>query len=316
MDERIPGLHHVTAVAADLNRNVDFYTRILGLRLVKRTVNFDDPGSYHLYYGNGEGSPGTLITFFHWPDARRSRPGSGTVSSVAFSVPEGSLAYWRRRLEGHDVAAMDAEGRYDGEAVAFTDPDGLSLALVSSPSPDSRNPWEEGPVPAGHAVRGLHALTLATAGRKSTVSFLSTLLGFRLVREEGSRLRFAAGAGGPGAIACVYVLPDGYPGRGGFGAVHHVAWRIPSAAGQESWRRAIEQAGRSVTPVIDRLYFRSIYFREPGGILFEIATDGPGFAVDEPLETLGESLVLPPWLEGRRGAIEKSLPPIEPPEAA
>ncbi|OGQ01097.1 MAG: hypothetical protein A2Z40_01620 [Deltaproteobacteria bacterium RBG_19FT_COMBO_60_16] len=316
MEDRTPGLHHVTAVTADLNRNVEFYTRILGMRLVKRTINFDDPGSYHLYYGNGKGSPGTLLTFFHRPAARKGRPGSGTVSSVAFSVPEGSLEYWRDRLSSHDIALHGAEGRYDGDCVAFTDPDGLSLALVSAPAPDARIPWEKGPVPAGHALRGIHAVTLAAAGRTSVESFLTGTLGFRRVWEVGSRLQFATGSGGSGAIACVDVLSDPFPGRGGFGTVHHVAWRIPSRAAQESWRRTIGEAGHSVTPVIDRLYFRSIYFREPGGILFEIATDGPGIAVDEPLEALGETLVLPPWLEGKRRTIEESLPPLTPPEAA
>ncbi len=316
MKDRIPGIHHVTAVAADPNRNRAFYTRVLGMRLVKRTVNFDDPGTYHLYYGNGEGAPGTLLTFFLWPGARRGRPGIGTVSSVAFSVPEGSLPYWRDRLARHGVSASDGSTRYDGDALSFTDPDGLSLALVAAPAPDVRVPWGTGPVPAGQALRGLHAVSLAVGAREATESFLTGTLGFRLVREEGNRLRYGTGDGGSGAIACVDVLPDRSPGGGGAGTVHHVAWRTASPASQTSWRRSIVDAGHSVTTVIDRLYFRSVYFREPGGILFEIATDGPGFAVDESPDALGERLALPPWLETRRRAIEEALPPLDPSHVA
>lgn len=316
MEDRIPGIHHVTAVAADLNRNVAFYTRILGLRLVKRTVNFDDPGSYHLYYGNGEGAPGTLLTFFLWPGAGKGRPGGGTVTSVAFSVPRGSIPYWRDRLVGHGVSVSDGPAEQEGNTVVFTDPEGLRLALVSTETPDARVPWGKGPVPSGHAVRGLHDVALAVGAEEATGSFLTRTLGFRLVRENGSLLRFATGPGGPGAIVRVEGVPDRFPGRAGAGTVHHVAWRTASPASQDAWRRTVEDAGRSVTPVIDRMYFRSIYFREPGGILFEVATDGPGFAVDEPPDALGERLALPPWLEERRRTIEEALPPLEPPHAA
>lgn len=264
------GIHHVTAVASDPQRNVDFYATVLGLRLVKQTVNFDAPDTYHLYYGDEVGSPGTVLTFFPWPGAPRGRHGAGQATTTSFSVPEASLGWWQQRLEGLGVEVLEATTRLDEDVLAVADPDGLRIELVAHTGTDPRPPWERGPVPAEHAVRGVYAVTLSERSAQRTADLLTGALGFRLVDEQGDRAPFDVAAGGPGA-------------------------RVD---------------------VLDRQYFHSIYFREPGGVLFEIATDAPGFAIDESPEALGRELRLPPWLESRRDVIAGALPELQLPEVS
>ncbi|HEY0513350.1 MAG TPA: ring-cleaving dioxygenase [Thermoanaerobaculia bacterium] len=310
MRKPIVGIHHVTAMAGDPQANVDFYTGVLGLRLVKRTVNFDDPGTYHLYYGDEVGHPGTIMTFFPWPRARRGVQGAGQVTVTSFAVPEGSLGYWTERLSRLGAAFDGPRCRFDEEVLTVLDPDGLRVELVARAG-DGRAPWSRGPVPVEHAVRGFDGVTLTEWNLDATEPVLGGTLGFRRVGEEGDRVRFEAPAGGAGARVDVLASPTAARGHVSAGTVHHVAFRAADEADQLAWRQAIDDSGLYVTPVLDRQYFRSIYFREPGGVLFEIATDPPGFTRDETVETLGSSLKLPPWLEPSRPQIEAALPPIE-----
>jgi len=310
MRKPIAGIHHVTAMASDPQANVDFYTGVLGLRLVKRTVNFDDPGTYHLYYGDEVGHPGTIMTFFPWPMARRGLQGAGQATVTAFSVPEGSLGFWTERLNKMGVPFDGPKPRLDEEVLTVLDPDGLRLELVARKG-DDRAPWESGPVPAEHAVRGFDGVTLTEWNLEVTEEVLSKVLGFRRVGEERDRVRFETGTGGSGTRVDVLASPTAARGHISAGTVHHVAFRAADEADQLAWRETIDESGLYVTPVLDRQYFRSIYFREPGGVLFEIATDPPGFTRDEPVETLGTALKLPPWLEASRSQIEATLPKIE-----
>jgi len=309
----IGGLHHVTAIAGDPRGNLRFYREVLGLRLVKRTVNFDDPGTYHLYYGDALGRPGTLLTFFPWPGARPGQVGAGQVVAIAFTIPEAAIGYWQERLQAHGVAVERIAPRFEEEEVVlgFRDPDGLALELVAHPRAEERSGWPDGPVPPDDAIRGLHAVALLEAVAEPTLRFLIEGMGFRVEREEGDRIRLQVGPGGPGAWMDLRMDPRASRGRGAVGTVHHVAWRVASEAEQGAWRTHLQAWGLYVTPVMDRKYFRSIYFREPGGVLFEIATDPPGFTVDEPPERLGTGLMLPDWLEPQRGEIERALPPLE-----
>jgi glyoxalase family protein len=309
MPPSISGIHHVTAIASDPQRNLDFYTEVLGLRLVKRTVNFDDPGSYHFYFGDEDGSPGTLLTFFAWPMAERGRAGVGQVTVTSFSVPEASLKFWEKRLIGAGLPAERSGERFGEEVLTFADPDGLKLELVGSPSVKPKHPWRAGSVPAEHAVAGFHSVTLCEQGYEHTVKVLQ-LMGFRKLAEEGNRFRFEVGDGGPGTCADLLCASEARHGRIAVGTVHHVAWRVSGDEAQKSWRQELVEHDLDVTPVRDRCYFHSIYFREPGGVLFELATDPPGFAIDESKQSLGEGLQLPPWLERHRKEIEQTLPPI------
>jgi glyoxalase family protein len=296
-------------MAGDPQANVDFYTGVLGLRLVKKTVNFDDPGTYHLYYGDEVGHPGTILTFFPWPMARRGVQGAGQATVTAFSVPEGSLGFWTERLSRFGIAFDGPQPRLDEEVLTVLDPDGLRLELVARAG-DVRTPWEGGPVPAGHAVRGFDGVTLTERNLDVTEGVLAGTMGFRRVGEERDRVRFEVGAGGAGTRVDVLASPAAARGHISAGTVHHVAFRAADEADQLAWREAVDASGLYVTPVLDRQYFRSIYFREPGGVLFEIATDPPGFTRDEPVESLGTDLKLPPWLEPSRPQIEAALPPI------
>lgn len=305
------GLHHVTAVATDPQRNADFYHTVLGLRLVKTTVNFDAPDTYHLYFGGEAGRPGTLITFFPWPGAPRGRRGTGQATTVSFSVPEGSLGWWGQHLRALAVTVGTAETRPDEEALSVRDPDGLVLELVAHAQPASAPAWEAGPVPPEHAIRGLHSVTLTEAGYERTADLLVGTLGFHLTVEHGNRYRFATGDGRAGALVDVLCQPEAPQGLVAAGTVHHIAWRTPDQVEQVAWRTTLLGHGLNVTPVIDRQYFHSIYFREPGGVLLEIATDPPGFTTDEPLLRLGQALKLPPWLEPSRAEIEQSLPALK-----
>jgi len=311
---RIPGIHHVTAVAGDPQRNVDFYVGVLGLRLVKRTVNFDDPGTYHLYYGDGAGSPGTIMTFFAWPGAPQGQIGTGQVSVTSFSIPPAAVGYWSDRLRGHDAHVDGPHVRFDEQVIAFADPDGLPLELVAPARGDDRFAWSGGPVPERYGIRGFYGVTLAERGRHEggaeTTGLLTDGLGFRVVAEVDNRIRCAMGAGEPGALVDVACVPGAERGQIAAGTVHHVAWRVPDGEQQAAWRQRLLSLRIDVTPVRDRQYFRSIYFREPGGVLLELATDLPGFGIDESPEALGSGLRLPAWLESRRAALERSLPPL------
>ncbi|GAA2797212.1 ring-cleaving dioxygenase [Saccharopolyspora taberi] len=303
------GLHHVTAIAGNPRRNAEFYLRTLGLRLVKTTVNFDAPDVYHLYFGDEAGRPGTLLTFFPFDGVAPGRRGNGQATTTAFSVPAASIGWWQRHLRAAGTDVGEVAERDGEQALTFHDPDGLELSLVAHPQGDPRDPWDGGTIPAEHGIRGLHSVTLSTADEAGTVGMLEEL-GLRSAWQDGNRLRFAAGDGGPGALVDVAVDPRGTHGLVAGGTVHHVAWRVPDEATQERWRAELVERGAEVTAILDRQYFRSIYFREPGGTLLEIATDRPGFDVDEPLLELGRALKLPPWLEPDREQIEAALPKL------
>ncbi len=303
------GLHHVTAIADDPQANVDFYTGVLGLRLVKQTVNFDAPDSYHLYYGDEAGRPSSLLTFFPWKGVPQGRQGVGMTTATAFSVPETSLGWWRERLVTHGIDA-DAPRSRDGEDVlTFRDPDGMVIDLVAAPG-DTRSGWDGvSSIPSDHAVRGLHAVTLSERLLEPSAQMLTDMLGMQLGGEEGDRARFTMAGGASGALVDV-AADDGMRGLQAGGTVHHVAFRAPDLETMTRWQHELMDAGVRVTDIRDRQYFKSIYFREPGGVLFEIATDEPGFATDEPLLELGRSLKLPPWLEPSRDQIAAALPPL------
>lgn len=310
----IEGLHHVTAVAGEPQTNIDFYTGILGLRLVKVTVNFDDPTTYHLYYGDGQGHPGTIMTFFPWPGAMRGRIGTGQLTVTSFAVPDKSLAYWQKRLRKRGVEFEEATSDFGEEMLFLRDPDGLQLELVSSPNADPDRVWERGHVPTEDAIRGFHHVTLSENGYERTARLLTETLEFQEIAKEGNRFRYAVAKGAPSTVVDVVCAPEGRPGRVAVGTVHHVAWRTATNEEQLRWRSKLTKAEFDVTPIIDRQYFHSIYFREPGGVLFEIATDPPGFATDESVDHLGTSLKLPPWLEEDRRELERLLPRIELPK--
>ncbi len=314
MPRAIPGLHHVTAIAGDPQANLDFYTGLLGLRLVKLTVNFDDPGTYHFYFGNGGGEPGSILTFFPFVHAAPGRAGPGMAAATAVAVPEDSHDNWIDRLA---AAAHDFDGpaeRFGDRVVTLRDPDGLRLELVGAVAAGDAG-WDGGPASAEHAIRRLHGVALCVEAPERTRRLLTETFGYEVVGEEAGRVRLRPQGGAAGSVdlACE---PDRLRGRMGAGSVHHVAFRARDEAEQHAWREEIAALGFNVTPVLDRQYFRSIYFREPGGVLFEIATDPPGFAIDEPADALGTGLKLPAWLEPRRQAIEAGLPPVRLPGGA
>jgi glyoxalase family protein len=309
----VTGLHHVTCIAGDAQENVDFYSGVLGMRLVKKSVNQDSPGTYHLFYADGEGHPGTDITFFPWPDMPAATPGIGLSMEVSLAVPVGSLDYWSDRLHEHQLVTGEIETRRGARALGLTDPHGLRLTLHETADDREFSPWNESPVPAEKQVRGLHSVRLCERDLALTSSFLTGVLGFVDIGKEGEWNGFALGGGGSGRYLEIREIPDMERGRWGTGGVHHVAWRVPDDSTELEVRERIDRARRRPTEVIDRFWFKSVYFLEPGGVLFEIATDGPGFAIDEDPAALGEHLVLPPWLEAHRAEIEAALPPIKPP---
>jgi glyoxalase family protein len=312
MPTPILGLHHVTAIASDPQRNLDFYTEVLGLRFVKRTVNFDDPGTYHFYFGDDSGSPGTILTFFPWPHAGRGSAGAGEVTHTAFSVPAGSLDYWERRLAQAGVPAERTGRRFEEDVLTLADPDGMKLELVAHANAGAVQNPRFSDVPDQYAIRGFFGVTMLQLHQAETAATLA-VMGFHKVAEQGNRLRFASpegtAAGALGNHIDLVVDPAANFGRSGAGSVHHIAFRAADDQAQAGWRAAI---GKHIptTAVLDRDYFHSIYFREPGGVLFELATDNPGFAVDEPLESLGEALKIPAWLEPRRTELELRLKPL------
>jgi glyoxalase family protein len=304
------GIHHVTAIASDPQRNLDFYSGVLGLRFVKRTVNFDDPTTYHFYFGNESGHPGSILTFFPWPQARHGRQGAGQVAVIGLAIAPSAVGFWLERLVRYHVPFEPPTTRFEDERViAFKDPDGLLLELVAHPSVELKAGWGHGSISAKHAIRGVYAVTLWEEGHTKTAALLTERLGFRLVREQGSIYRYATD-GDLGAIVDLRVVPGLWHGVMGAGVVHHVAFRAESETVQMAARDELSASGYNITPPLDRDYFRSVYFREPGGVLFEIATDAPGFLIDEPLDQLGRALKLPAWLEPRRFEIEALLPNI------
>jgi glyoxalase family protein len=317
MNSKIPGLHHVTAIASDPQRNLDFYVGLLGLRFVKRTVNFDDPGTYHFYFGDRRGTPGTILTFFPWPGARRGIRGTGQVEATAFAISPNSIGYWLERLKQQHVTAERTAPRFGEEVIRLLDPDGLMIELIAiaaGVSPANIEPWPDSPVPAERSVHGFHSVSAALEGYERTARLLTETLGYRLVDESGNRFRFvSADESAPGRIIDLVCQPDTAMGRVAAGSVHHIAFRAKDEAEQLQWRERLVDLGYNVTPVIDRTYFHSIYFREPGGVLFEIATEPPGFTLDEKVEELGTHLRVPPWMESERSQIEEILPKIQVP---
>lgn len=312
------GLHHVTAIAGDPQRNLDFYAGVLGLRLVKLTVNFDDPGTYHFYFGDTEGSPGSIMTFFPWPQGSGGRHGSGQVAVTAFSISPESTGFWIERLLRHNVRYQGPTKRGgSGEsAIAFKDPDGLMLELVAHPAAarvDSA--WDGAGIPRDQAIRGFHGVTLWVEQGEATARILTDTLGFREHSEQETTRRYVVGDGAPGRIVDVRSIGGFGRGEDGVGAVHHVAFAVADDAAQLALRDDVVAAGLHPTPVIDRQYFHSVYFREPGGVLYELATVAPGFAVDEPVDRLGTSLKLPPQHERDRGLLQLTLPRIHLPGA-
>lgn len=304
------GLHHITAISGPAQENLDFYAGILGMRLVKKSVNQDDPGTYHLFYADAEGHPGSDLTFFPWGHLAPGRAGHGLATEVSLAVPPGSLEFWAGRLERYGTRMAAPETRFGNRALTLIDPHGLRVALVESEAALQRafTPWEASPVAVAHQIRGLDGARLVEARAGVTGAFLTDILGLVPIASEGGWQRYGVEGGISGRYVDVFELPSGSRGHWGVGSVHHIAWRVDDLEHQAEIRRRVEHAGRQPTPVIDRFWFKSVYFTEPGGVIFELATDGPGFAVDEDAAHLGESLVLPPWLEPDRGDIERGLP--------
>jgi catechol 2,3-dioxygenase-like lactoylglutathione lyase family enzyme len=311
----LPGIHHVTCITGDVQKCVDFYVSVLGLRFVKKSINQDMPDTYHIYFADYLGTPGSAMTFFGWPEWPKRRAGSGQATVVSFAVPRGALDFWVGRLRKLGISAKTAR-RFGADLIALEDPDGIQLELVGQASDERWVPWPDGPVDTDHAIRGFHSVTLTEADNGPTFDLVRKTMGFRKVAEEGKRIRFETGDGGPHSILDIVESPDGTVGHESVGTVHHVAWRAGDGAHQEAWREVLVREGFSVTPVIDRYYFKSIYFREPGGVLFEIATDGPGFTVDEAPDALGSTLSLPPWFQVQREQLDVILPPIVVPTTA
>lgn len=311
MSAKILGLHHVTAIAGEAKRNYDFYTKILGLRLVKKTVNFDDPGTYHFYYGNEAGEPGTILTFFPWEGIRRGRIGTGQATATSFSIPEGSLAFWLKRFQEYDVIYNNPNERFQEESITILDPDGLKLELVSHSNNDIRKSWNTPEISSDYAVKGFYNATLSLEGYERTANLLTDLFGYEIVDEHINRFRFINKNSDTANILDLVCLPSGKRGSVAGGSVHHIAFRVANEEEQMEIREKLLEKGFNTTPQLDRNYFKSIYFREPGGVLFEIATDPPGFTADEDLNALGEQLKLPDWLESRRNEIEAVLPEIQ-----
>lgn len=303
------GLHHITAMAGDPVANVAFYTRVLGLRLIKRTVNFDDPSTYHLYFADHVGTPGSVLTFFFWDAQPPGRPGPGQATATTWSVSTASLGFWRERLTAHDVAFTETT-RFGEPVLAFSDPDGLGLQILATAEPDSRAPNPHPEIPPDHGLRGFHSTTLTHADSSRTARLLTNRMGLRETAREGDRVRYALGAGGPGAYVDLLAAPSAPRGQPGSGTVHHIAFRVADDEAELAAQTEWSAAGLQVSPQMDRNYFHSIYAREPGGVLFEIATDTPGFAIDEPVESLGTTLKLPAQYEPHRAEIEASLQPL------
>ena len=313
MTPSVHGIHHVTCIAGDAQENLDFYVGLLGMRLVKKSVNQDDPGTYHLFYADRVGNPGTDLTFFPWPRMEPGRLGIGLTIEVSFAIAPGSLDYWQERLQQYSVEFGIPEIRFGETTLAFKDVHGLQLALVETSDERQFVPWENSPVPAEHQLQGMHSVRLWERKLDHTAKILTQRMGFALLGAEDGWHRYGVAGGGSGKLIEIKELPEEHSGQWGTGAVHHVAWRVKDSDEQMSLREGIAKAGLRPSPQIDRFWFKSVYYKEPGGVLFELATDGPGFDRDEDMEHLGEQLILPPWLEAQRKEIEAGLPPLEMP---
>jgi len=312
MANQILGIHHVTAIAGDAKRNYDFYTGVLGLRLVKKTVNFDDPETYHFYFGDRTGTPGTILTFFPWGNrVGQGRRGLKQVTEIGYSVPAGSLDFWKERLDAHHVIFNNVAEKFGEPYLTFLDPDGLKLELTVSHTTDGRTPWTTEAVTAGHAIRGFHHVTITTDRMDATARVLTDILGYRPLLHEVNRHRFVTDAVNEAAFVDIVEAPGEANGVVAGGSVHHVAFRVKDEAILMHFREKVIEHGLHITEKIDRNYFYSLYFREPGGVLFEIATDNPGFATDETVDELGSSLKLPAQYEGYRDRIEQVLPQLD-----
>ncbi len=313
MKNTVHGIHHVTAIAGDAQENLEFYVSAMGRRLVKKTVNQDAPNTYHLFYADGAGTPGTDLTFFPWPDMGPTRLGIGLTVEIPFAIPSGSLKYWRSRFDKMGVRYGDVESRFGETTLPFRDPHGLPLALVETDDKRQFVPWEKSPVPPDHQLRGMHSVRLWERQIAPTEALITERMGFTLIGTEDGWRRYGVEGGGSGKIIEIKEPPGERRGAWGTGGVHHVAWRMRDSDEEMAMRGIIEKAGLHPTPQIDRFWFRSVYFKEPGGALFELATDGPGFSRDEEMERLGERLILPPWLESNRDEIEAALPLLKAP---
>ncbi|GMA61652.1 ring-cleaving dioxygenase [Alicyclobacillus fastidiosus] len=311
MSQGIFGLHHITAMSGMAQKNVDFYVGVLGLRMVKKTVNFDAPDVYHFYYGDTVGSPGTIMTFFPFGEGPRGNSGADQATVTSFSIRKESLAFWTERLKAHGISFSGPEERSNQrQVITFRDPDGIALELVAHEGAESRPGWQNGPVPSEHAIRGFYGVTIKVRNHEQTSALLTDVMGFRLLEQKGERYRYEVGEGGPGTIIDVISQEDARYGRNSIGTIHHIAWRVANEDELRRWQSKLMGAGMHVTEVKDRNYFKSVYFREPGGVLFELASDPPGFAIDESVENLGTDLKLPEWFEPNRSAMESQLPPI------
>ncbi|MFL5740311.1 MAG: ring-cleaving dioxygenase [Flavisolibacter sp.] len=309
MDQLITGIHHVTAIASNAQKNLDFYTGILGLRLVKKTVNFDGPDVYHFYYGDEQGNPGSILTFFPYQGLVNGRHGKGMLNTTSFSVASSSLDFWLERFKRFGIHYKKPQERFEGEIIVyFEDEDGLGLELVFNDA-DKRNSYANGPIPPEHAIKGFYNVEIWEEGYERTAALLTEQLDHKLIAEKGNRFRFTA-TDAPGNYVDIVCSPDSLRGLAGSGTVHHIAFATPDKQTQADVRLKIVKRMLNPSPILDRTYFTSIYFREPGGVLFEVATSGPGFTFDEPLEHLGGALKLPPQFEEDRLKIEQTLPPI------
>jgi glyoxalase family protein len=310
MKRTISGLHHITAIAGDPQRNHDFYVHTLGLRMVKKTVNFDDPQTYHLYFGDEVGTPGTLLTFFPWAGVKQGRNGAGMATETGYFVPKGSLDFWKRRLEHYNVSHSPIDERFGEKFLSFQDPDGLWLSLVEANHTDKRKGHENSEIPPDAAIKGFHSVTLTLNSIRKTADVLTSVFGYQLMEQEGSLYRYKTDAVGNAAIVDLLESPGAPRGINAGGTVHHVAFRVKNEKEQMAFREKILEKGLYATEKIDRDYFFSVYFREPGGVLFEIATDNPGFLTDETVEELGNALQLPDRYEPIRDRIERLLPEL------
>ena len=308
MGNRILGLHHITAIAGNATRNFDFYTRVLGLRLVKKTVNFDDPHTYHLYYGDQIGSAGTILTFFPWEGMQSGRRGSRQVTEIGYSVPENSMDFWMKRFDENNIIYNKISEKFGEPYLTFLDPDGLKFELTASKTTDTRLPWETDQISADNATRGFHNVTITTNKLQPTADVLTHLFGYKLAQSHENRYRFMTDAVDQANLIDLIEVPGEGVGHVAAGSVHHVAFRVKDDQVLMEFRDKIIAAGLSITEKIDRNYFYSLYFREPGGVLFEIATENPGFAVDESVDMLGSTLKLPAQYEHRREEIIGHLP--------
>lgn len=308
MKDTILGIHHITAIAGEAQRNYDFYSKLLGLRLVKKTVNFDDPGTYHFYYGNETGTPGTILTFFPWTRVKPGIAGTGMATEIGYSVPTGSLEFWKKRFEANKVEHGEPTQRFGEPLLPFRDPDGLQLNLIEGSGSDERKPWETADIKSNAGTKGFHSILLRLKDVKPTAAVLTDIFGYKLLKQEGNLYRFITDAIPNAAIVDILEDASGRPGVVAGGTNHHVAFRVKNEEVLMAFREKVEAHGLHITPKIDRNYFFSLYFREPGGVLFEIATDNPGFDVDEPVTELGTHLKLPSQYEPQRSSIEKILP--------